>query len=79
MPEFMDVHRGMIGITADGLTEAHNADLAIQDEKGSYSNRLGRTLTVGSSTACPRQALPTPFNVFTRGPATLLTKSMPCR
>src|SRR5665647_1833554 len=32
MPEFMDVHRGMVGITADGLLEAHNADLAIQDE-----------------------------------------------
>jgi hypothetical protein len=34
MPEFMDVHRGMIGITADDLLEAHNADLAIQDEEG---------------------------------------------
>jgi len=34
MPEFMDVHRGMVGITADGLLEAHNADLAIQDEEG---------------------------------------------
>lgn len=34
MPEFMDVHRGMVGITAEGLAEAHNADLAIQDEEG---------------------------------------------
>ena len=34
MPEFMDVHRGMVGITADGLLEAHNADLAIQDDEG---------------------------------------------
>ena len=33
MPEFMDVHRGMVGITADALREAHNADLAIQDEE----------------------------------------------
>ena len=33
MPEFMDVHRGMEGITAEGLKEAHDADLAIQDEE----------------------------------------------
>jgi len=33
MPEFMDVHRGMEGITSEGLMEAHNADLAIQDEE----------------------------------------------
>jgi hypothetical protein len=34
MPEFMDVHRGMEGITEEGLAEAHRADLAIQDEAG---------------------------------------------
>ena len=33
MPEFMDVHRGMEGITSDGLMKAHNADLAIQDDE----------------------------------------------
>jgi len=33
MPEFMDVHTGMSGITAEGLLEAHNADLAIQDDE----------------------------------------------
>jgi hypothetical protein len=33
MPEFMDVHRGMEGITSEGLKEAHDADLAIQDEE----------------------------------------------
>ena len=33
MPEFMDVHRGMVGITPDGLNEAHQADLAIQDDE----------------------------------------------
>jgi len=33
MPEFMDVHRGMEGITPEGLTEAHNADLAIQGDE----------------------------------------------
>ena len=34
MPEFMDVHRGMTGVTPDQLQEAHNADLAIQGEEG---------------------------------------------
>jgi hypothetical protein len=33
MPEFMDVHKGMHGITSEGLLEAHNADLAIQDDE----------------------------------------------
>ena len=34
MPEFMDVHTSMKGVTAEQLHEAHNADLAIQDEEG---------------------------------------------
>ncbi|MFC4785174.1 SCO4226 family nickel-binding protein [Nocardioides sp. MAHUQ-72] len=33
MPEFMDVHTGMVGVTPEGLLEAHNADLAIQAEE----------------------------------------------
>jgi hypothetical protein len=34
MPEFMDVHHNMHNITAEALNEAHQADLAIQDEAG---------------------------------------------
>ncbi|MBY8878422.1 SCO4226 family nickel-binding protein [Actinacidiphila acidipaludis] len=34
MATFMDVHRGMKGITADQLKEAHEADLAVQQEEG---------------------------------------------
>jgi len=34
MPEFMDVHEGMNGITADALAEAHQKDLDIQDAEG---------------------------------------------
>ena len=34
MPEFMDVHDGMHGITMEALHEAHQADLAIQGEEG---------------------------------------------
>ncbi|MFI9614372.1 SCO4226 family nickel-binding protein [Streptomyces sp. NPDC052023] len=33
MPQFMDVHRGMRGITADELHSAHQADLAIENEE----------------------------------------------
>ncbi|WP_235959389.1 SCO4226 family nickel-binding protein [Actinomadura macrotermitis] len=30
----MDVHRGMSGISAEDLNQAHQADLQIQDEEG---------------------------------------------
>jgi hypothetical protein len=33
MPEFMDVHKSMKGVTPEQLREAHNADLAIQDDE----------------------------------------------
>ena len=33
MPEFMDVHHNMVGITKEALEEAHNADLAIQGDE----------------------------------------------
>ena len=34
MPQFMDVHRGMTGITPELLKQAHQADLDIQDTEG---------------------------------------------
>ncbi|GAA2294910.1 SCO4226 family nickel-binding protein [Nonomuraea roseoviolacea subsp. roseoviolacea] len=33
MSKFIDVHHGMVGITADQLQQAHDADLAIQGEE----------------------------------------------
>lgn len=33
MPEFMDVHHNMTGITAEDLKAAHDADVAIQGEE----------------------------------------------
>jgi hypothetical protein len=33
MPEFMDVHTSMRGVTAEALHEAHQADLKIQGEE----------------------------------------------
>ncbi len=34
MPEFMDVHVGMTGITPEELAAAHQADLDIQGDEG---------------------------------------------
>jgi hypothetical protein len=39
MPRFMDVHHGMQGITADKLMEAHNADLAIEEDERVHFER----------------------------------------
>ncbi len=33
MPEFMDVHRNMSGLTKEALQAAHDADLAIQSDE----------------------------------------------
>ena len=33
MPEFMDVHTSMKGVTPEALHEAHQADLAIQGDE----------------------------------------------
>ncbi|MCO5172327.1 MAG: SCO4226 family nickel-binding protein [Planctomycetes bacterium] len=34
MAQFMDVHRGMKGLTREQLEEAHQADLRLQAEEG---------------------------------------------
>jgi hypothetical protein len=34
MAKFMDVHDGFVGVTAEQLKEAHEADLAIEGEEG---------------------------------------------
>ncbi|MET9430972.1 MULTISPECIES: SCO4226 family nickel-binding protein [unclassified Streptomyces] len=39
MGTYMDVHRGMKGITSDQLREAHEADLAIEKEEGVHFER----------------------------------------
>ncbi|TFB65460.1 SCO4226 family nickel-binding protein [Cryobacterium algoritolerans] len=33
MPQFMDVHHNMAGLTEEGLKAAHDADLAIQGDE----------------------------------------------
>ncbi|MEU2285957.1 SCO4226 family nickel-binding protein [Streptomyces sp. NPDC013178] len=39
MTKFMDVHRGMEGITSDQLRQAHQADLAIEADEGVHFER----------------------------------------
>jgi uncharacterized protein DUF4242 len=34
MPQFMDVHTSMVGVTPEALAEAHQADLDIQADEG---------------------------------------------
>ena len=34
MPQYMDVHTGAQGLTAEALNEAHQADLDLQDAEG---------------------------------------------
>ncbi|MEU2118880.1 SCO4226 family nickel-binding protein [Streptomyces sp. NPDC016459] len=39
MATYMDVHRGMTGITAEQLNEAHQADLAVEKDEGVHFER----------------------------------------
>jgi hypothetical protein len=39
MAQYMDVHHGMSGITADELMAAHKADLAVEKEEGVHFER----------------------------------------
>jgi hypothetical protein len=39
MAKFMDVHSGFIGVTAQQLKEAHERDLAIENDEGVHFER----------------------------------------
>ena len=39
MARFMDVHDGFVGVTKAQLSEAHDADLAIEGEEGVHFER----------------------------------------
>ncbi|MEV4517983.1 SCO4226 family nickel-binding protein [Dactylosporangium sp. NPDC049525] len=39
MAQFMDVHSGFVGVRAEQLKEAHEADLAIEAEEGVHFER----------------------------------------
>lgn len=48
MPQFMDVHHGMEGLTSEALDEAHRADLAIQEEEGVTFHKAWADPTTGT-------------------------------
>jgi hypothetical protein len=75
MAEFMDVHRGMVDITPEGLLEAHQADVAIQDEENVDFSTPGRTRRQGWSSACRRHPAPRPCSASTSAPAILPMRS----
>jgi hypothetical protein len=39
MAKFMDVHEGFVGVTAEQLKAAHEADLAIEGDEGVHFER----------------------------------------
>lgn len=39
MPKFMDVHDGFVGVTAEQLQAAHEADLAIEKDENVHFER----------------------------------------
>jgi hypothetical protein len=39
MAKFMDVHNGFVGVTSEQLSQAHQADLAIEAEEGVHFER----------------------------------------
>ncbi len=39
MAKYMDVHEGFVGVTREQLEQAHQADLAIEDEEGVHFER----------------------------------------
>ncbi len=47
MAQFMDVHTGMVGVTAEQLAAAHQADLDIQSEEGVDFQRAWADPTTG--------------------------------
>jgi hypothetical protein len=47
MAKFMDVHSGFVGVTAEQLDEAHNADLKIEAEEGVHFEKAWLDPTSG--------------------------------
>jgi hypothetical protein len=47
MPQFMDVHTSMAGVTQEALNEAHQADLDIQADEGVVFHQAWADPTTG--------------------------------
>jgi hypothetical protein len=79
MPEFMDVHTSMQGVTSEALKEAHDADLAIQAEEGVNFKQAWADPTSGMVFAFPRLQTLRPFSGYTRELDTRPTTSTRCQ
>jgi len=49
MAKFMDVHEGFVGVTAEKLKEAHEADLAIEKDEKVHFERAWLDPTSGKA------------------------------
>ena len=47
MPEFMDVHTGFVGVTAEALQAAHQADLDVEGDEGVHFKQAWADPTSG--------------------------------
>jgi hypothetical protein len=74
MPQFMDVHRGMVGITPELLRQAHQADLDIQDNEGMNFKQAWPDRAPASCSASPRVRAPSRYSGSTRRPGTRPTR-----
>lgn len=70
MPEFMDVHRNVKGITPEDLMKAHLADLDVQDQENADFKKGWATRGPGSSSVSRRLRARRPSCV----PTTRLTR-----
>jgi len=61
MATFMDIHNGFVGVTAQQLDEAHQRDLAIEEDEGVHFERAWLDPDIGKvfclSTGPTREAV----------------------
>ncbi len=79
MAHFMDVHRGMEGITADQLHQAHQADLAIEKDEGVHFERAWADPESGTVYCLSEGRRRRRSSASTNGRATRPTRSTRCR
>lgn len=75
MGTYMDVHRNMVGITADELREAHAADLAIEKDEGVHFEKAWADPDSGTVYCLSTAPRPTRCSAFTPVRATPPTRS----
>ena len=77
MPEFMDVHRNMKGITPEDLLKAHQADLDVQDQENADFKQAWGDPETGLSVGFVTNGFVDPTRMETRG-RTISTLAAEC-